>query len=319
MTRTTLSLTLLFLAASSLPLRAIEVSINPVADSTVDAINPTATDSNGQLLTAAEGAFGQPATVLSFVYTQFTLPNGLTGQDFGTINSVDLQFSRANPNTPLALTYYAYGIFDGFDFGSADNYTWNDGMGFFPENTEIRGFGDVNEISYYSDPAESSFIGTLSSSPSGDPTLPFGLNPAQTQTSRDNFSNLLKNDTDGKITIFTKVRQNFGVTSLAPFESIEDVNEFTGPPTLIFDYSEPLDGDFDRDGDIDGNDFLEWQRGNSPNSLSATDLMLWQNNYAPGPLVTLASVPEPTSCCTAILGILMMSSIVRNRARYIHI
>lgn len=43
-------------------------------------------------------------------------------------------------------------------------------------------------------------------------------------------------------------------------------------------------GDFDGDGDADGNDFLVWQRGGSPNgvpgvSVSAADLIAWQGAY----------------------------------------
>jgi hypothetical protein len=38
-------------------------------------------------------------------------------------------------------------------------------------------------------------------------------------------------------------------------------------------------GDFDNDNDVDGRDFLVWQRGGSPNSLSSGDLALWQQTY----------------------------------------
>jgi hypothetical protein len=39
-------------------------------------------------------------------------------------------------------------------------------------------------------------------------------------------------------------------------------------------------GNFDADGDVDGRDFLVWQRGGSPGGVgSATDLAAWQSNY----------------------------------------
>ncbi|MDC0935317.1 hypothetical protein OAS39_03445 [Pirellulales bacterium] len=310
MIKSQLSLAFVFLTASALPSQGIEVSVNPTADSTVDAINPNATDSNGQLLAAAEGAFEQPATTLSFIYTQFTLPDGLTGQDIGAINSVDLQFSRVNPGAVLSLTYYSYGVFDGFDFGSADNYVWNDGIGFFPENTEIRNFADENELSYYSDPAESSFIGTTETGLGGDPSAPLGLFFVH-----DNFRDLLKNDTDGKITFYTKVRQNFPATNAQPFESIEDVSAFTGPPTLIFDYSEPLDGDFDNNGVINGVDFLLWQRGESPNGATPGDLALWQDNYGVVPPSTVMATPEPATCLFTIVGFGFLGCASRSRKR----
>jgi hypothetical protein len=63
-------------------------------------------------------------------------------------------------------------------------------------------------------------------------------------------------------------------------------------------------GDFDFDDDVDGYDFLIWQRGGSPNSLSTSDLADWQANYGVSPLVASIAVPEPaglvgflTLCC----------------------
>ncbi len=65
----------------------------------------------------------------------------------------------------------------------------------------------------------------------------------------------------------------------------------------IFGSNEPSDNaDFDGDGDVDGNDFLFWQRGNSTNGGSPADLVLWQQQYGTNPLVAaVGAVPEPTS------------------------
>jgi hypothetical protein len=57
----------------------------------------------------------------------------------------------------------------------------------------------------------------------------------------------------------------------------------------------PIPGDFDLDNDVDGADFLEWQRGSSPTPLSASDLADWQNNYGFGTLVATSVVPEPSA------------------------
>lgn len=55
-------------------------------------------------------------------------------------------------------------------------------------------------------------------------------------------------------------------------------------------------GDFDNDGDVDGRDFLVWQRNPSIGNLAD-----WQANYGSGSLVaTSTSVPEPTT----LLGLL---------------
>lgn len=62
--------------------------------------------------------------------------------------------------------------------------------------------------------------------------------------------------------------------------------------------------DFDGDGDIDGSDFLKWQRGESPNPMSTEDLALWKSQFGTTPALSAATtVPEPGSCLLlALLG-----------------
>ncbi|MDZ4656385.1 MAG: hypothetical protein SH868_02275 [Bythopirellula sp.] len=68
----------------------------------------------------------------------------------------------------------------------------------------------------------------------------------------------------------------------------------------------PGNADFNGDGDIDGRDFLAWQRGESPDPLSPGDLGFWSEQYGTDPndlsaftggALQSASlvVPEPTS------------------------
>jgi formylglycine-generating enzyme len=65
-----------------------------------------------------------------------------------------------------------------------------------------------------------------------------------------------------------------------------------------------LPGDFDFDGDVDGRDFLLWQRGSSPSPLSGSDLADWQANYSVGPLTAAnVAVPEPCAWVLAILTV----------------
>lgn len=62
----------------------------------------------------------------------------------------------------------------------------------------------------------------------------------------------------------------------------------------LFSVSHP--GDFDNDDDVDGRDFLRWQRKQSPNTGSFGDLQAWQTNYGyNGSLVAAQAVPEPAS------------------------
>jgi hypothetical protein len=67
-------------------------------------------------------------------------------------------------------------------------------------------------------------------------------------------------------------------------------------------------GDFDLSGYVDGSDFLEWQRGKSPNPLAADDLGDWKANFsgvASAGSNSLA-VPEPQGCCR--LGCIFLAS-----------
>ncbi len=78
----------------------------------------------------------------------------------------------------------------------------------------------------------------------------------------------------------------------------EGFEEVLDPSALL------LAGDFDADGDVDGADFVEWQRGLG-SLYQASDLADWQTNYgvaAQAP--TALAVPEPNSL--AIPGLLML-------------
>ena len=76
-------------------------------------------------------------------------------------------------------------------------------------------------------------------------------------------------------------------------------------------------GDFDGDTDVDGRDFLIWQRGDSPNPLSSDDLTAWQTNYGVGggPLMANStSIPEPGSVLmTAIGGMFLLGGFASRR------
>jgi hypothetical protein len=72
-------------------------------------------------------------------------------------------------------------------------------------------------------------------------------------------------------------------------------------------------GDFDQDGDVDGRDFLRWQRKQSPNNGSAQDLQDWQTNYGyNGSLVAAQVVPEP-GAIAMLAGMACVSSLSRKR------
>jgi len=75
-----------------------------------------------------------------------------------------------------------------------------------------------------------------------------------------------------------------------------------------------LAGDFDADGDVDGRDFLVWQRG-AGTLYQADDLADWQENYGMSlaPLAELQTVPEPSS--TVIASLLVFGMLVPRRRK----
>ncbi|TWU28154.1 hypothetical protein [Bythopirellula polymerisocia] len=100
---------------------------------------------------------------------------------------------------------------------------------------------------------------------------------------------------------------NFGGTNLFVSYAGGDGNDVTLFATLP--------GDFDLDGDVDGRDFLVWQRGGSPNGINSGDLALWQAQYGnPPPLAQSLQqdnigrvVPEPGAVVLIALGLVVMN------------
>lgn len=75
-----------------------------------------------------------------------------------------------------------------------------------------------------------------------------------------------------------------------------------------------VDGDFDSDGDVDGSDFLLWQRGGSPNPRSATDLASWNAGYGSGSLsVAARAVPEPSAIIVLSIAAALFPMRLRRR------
>jgi hypothetical protein len=65
---------------------------------------------------------------------------------------------------------------------------------------------------------------------------------------------------------------------------------------------EPSTGDFDNDGDVDGRDFLKWQRGESPDPLSEEDLEIWQEQYGTSGLgAGVTAISEPGALAGLVL------------------
>jgi hypothetical protein len=87
-----------------------------------------------------------------------------------------------------------------------------------------------------------------------------------------------------------------------------------------------VDADFDNDGDVDGADFLTWQRGlgittgatngqgdaDGNGAVNAADLAAWKASFGPAAIGAAGAVPEPT---TVVLVGLALGAVVANRRR----
>lgn len=86
--------------------------------------------------------------------------------------------------------------------------------------------------------------------------------------------------------------------------AIDDVN-----------YLSPLLGDYNVDGRTDGEDFLMWQRGSSPNSFSSYDLGVWQIYFGQSLESSSLAVPEPSAATLLLLGCAVDFASTRARMR----
>lgn len=82
---------------------------------------------------------------------------------------------------------------------------------------------------------------------------------------------------------------------------------------LKFTPSAAILGDFDENGQVDGNDFLVWQRGGSPNPFTSGDLDQWKANFGAPASVAVGAVPEPASALLACGGLALLATARRRR------
>lgn len=85
-----------------------------------------------------------------------------------------------------------------------------------------------------------------------------------------------------RVTMASDTAANGGLVASGGTSRIDNVTVLGAP------IATSLPGDFDNDGDVDGRDFLLWQRDSS-----VGDLADWQANYGNTSLTSAASVPEP--------------------------
>ncbi len=100
----------------------------------------------------------------------------------------------------------------------------------------------------------------------------------------------------------------------------DELGQFIASNMVAANLAAPEEGDFDQDDDVDGSDFLAWQRGfqsgnkledgdaNWDDSIDGDDLQIWQGQFsgvaaAAGGIAGTA-VPEPSSALLALIGCL---------------
>jgi len=223
-------------------------------------------------------------------------------------------------------------IFDTFVLqGGGFNFSDTTGLGNVPTDTPVQ-----------NEPGISNLPGTIAyAKQGGDPnsaTSGFFFNTV------DNSENL--DNQNGGFTVFGRIVRGFDTLNLisdldvfdldpAPdptpqnpfplnpqtFDNVPLLSAGTLAENLIFINDilvlNILDGDYDFDGDVDGADFLTWQRnvgstvnaeadGNGNGVVDAADLSLWSTNYGSSapPVSGLTTIPEPSSIGLACLGLL---------------
>jgi len=195
----------------------------------------------------------------------------------------------------------------GTSTSGTESFRWTSGGG-------MLGLGDLAGGSFYS----------YASAASGDGSIVVGQSD-----SSNGFEAFLWDDSNGMRSLRELLINDYGLdlTGWDLWEATgisDDGSTIVGrgsnpdgnPEGWIVNLSTVLAGDFDSDGDVDGADFLSWQR----NDGTAAGLALWENDFGAGGAAlasSAASVPEPST--TILVGFALLAfGVRRTRFKQVH-
>jgi hypothetical protein len=147
-----------------------------------------------------------------------------------------------------------------------------------------------------------------------------------TDKSNINVAMLMRQHEDDQVLILVNTRNSAHPIQIPAEWQGSWYNQFTGDSqtltplfsldsydVLILAQTSPLEpGDIDDDGDVDGRDFLAWQRGESPIPYSVIDLADWHSSYNETQSADVTAVPEPNSI---LVGYVLFGLLTCHRQR----
>jgi hypothetical protein len=143
---------------------------------------------------------------------------------------------------------------------------------------------------------------------------------ASQQTEADQFDSEVAVDLGDK-SLYRAYVGRIGMANQQPLEIFINDADGNGNQSVWYDgvgiskvTSNVILGDFDVDGDVDGRDLLEWQRGNSNVPFSAADLADWQLNYGYNSGLSASealAVPEVSTLSSFVVGLFLLFAFPR--------
>jgi len=134
--------------------------------------------------------------------------------------------------------------------------------------------------------------------------------------SATSFGTLFFSGTPSSTSTWTQFDYQFVATASASFLTVRNISLPNLTYNFVDNFSLTLSGDFEPDEDVDGTDFLTWQRNlgtsgpagdaNHDGVVDGSDLAAWEQNYGSGGVGTIArstTVPEPSTLLLVAFGL----------------